>query len=95
MGRSASVAHLFDTAPDGNASIITHAPFTVRGTAPGEPVAADVALQAAAYDVPAGHRLVLVLDTKDPFYGDVNEAGGKLTFSSPGSDPSYLDLPLA
>ncbi|MFF2625211.1 hypothetical protein ACFVUN_05480 [Kitasatospora griseola] len=45
--------------------------------------------------MPAGHRLMLVLDTEDPFYGDANEAGGKLTFSSPDSDPSYLDLPLA
>ncbi|MFF3608317.1 CocE/NonD family hydrolase C-terminal non-catalytic domain-containing protein [Streptomyces sp. NPDC002463] len=89
------VAYLFDAAPGGNASIITHAPFTVRGAAPGEPVIADIALQAAGYNVPAGHRLMLVLDTKDPFYGDANEAGGKLTLSSPDGDPSYLDLPLA
>lgn len=89
------VAYLFDVAPDGNASIITHAPFTVRDASPGEPVVADIQLQAAGYDVPAGHRLMLVVDTKDPFYGDVNEAGGKLTFSSPEGAPSYLDLPLA
>ncbi|MFB7513552.1 CocE/NonD family hydrolase [Streptomyces sp. NPDC056144] len=89
------VAYLFDAAADGNASIVTHAPFTVRGAAPGEPVVADIALQAAGYDVPAGHRLILVVDTQDPFYGDANEAGGKLTFSSPEGAPSYLDLPLA
>ncbi|MEV7123595.1 CocE/NonD family hydrolase [Kitasatospora griseola] len=89
------VAYLFDTAPDGNASIITHAPYTVRDTAPGEPVVADIALQATGYDVPAGHRLLLVLDTKDPFYGDANELGGMLILSSPDSDPSFLDLPLA
>ncbi|MFF2194408.1 CocE/NonD family hydrolase [Streptomyces sp. NPDC058157] len=89
------VAYLFDAAADGNASIITHAPFTVRGATPGEPVVADIALQAAGYDVPAGHRLILVLDTKDPFYSDANQAGAKLTLSSPEGKPSYLDLPLA
>ncbi|MER6917453.1 CocE/NonD family hydrolase, partial [Streptomyces sp. NPDC000594] len=73
------VAYLFDVAPDGNASIITHAPFTALAVSPGEPVVADIGLQAAGYDVPAGHRLMLVLDTKDPFYGHANEAGAKLT----------------
>ncbi|MER5619314.1 CocE/NonD family hydrolase [Streptomyces sp. NPDC002215] len=89
------VAYLFDVAPDGNASIITHAPFTALGATPGEPVVADIQLQAAGYDVPAGHRLMLVLDTKDPFYSDANEAGSKLTLSSPDGAPSHLDLPLA
>ncbi|MFB7481928.1 CocE/NonD family hydrolase [Streptomyces anulatus] len=89
------IAHLFDAAPDGNASIITHAPFTTQDATPGEPVVAEIQLQAAGYDVPAGHRLMLVLDTQDPFYGDANETDSKITFSSPEGNPSHLDVPLA
>ncbi|WP_044377858.1 CocE/NonD family hydrolase [Streptomyces noursei] len=89
------IAYLFDAAPGGNASLITHAPFTTLGAAPGEPIAADIELQAAGYDVPAEHRLMLVLDTQDPFYGDANEPGGKLILSSPDDNPSHLDVPLA
>ncbi|MFB6900795.1 CocE/NonD family hydrolase [Streptomyces hydrogenans] len=89
------IAYLFDAAPDNSASIITHAPFTVRGATPGEPAVADIRLQAAGYDAPAGHRLMLVVDTEDPFYRDANEAGSAITFSSTEGSPSRLEIPLA
>jgi hypothetical protein len=49
----------------------------------------DVALTAAAYDVPAGHSLTLVVDTVDPLYYDANASGGSITVAG----GSYLDLP--
>ncbi|GGT35962.1 CocE/NonD family hydrolase [Streptomyces purpureus] len=92
--RSTFVAHLFDVAPSGSAHIVTHAPFTRLDGEPGVAVTADIELQATGYDVPAGHRLMLVIDTRDPFYGDANAPRATLTLSSPAADPSHLELPL-
>ncbi|MFI5619537.1 alpha/beta fold hydrolase [Streptomyces sp. NPDC051567] len=92
--RSSFIAYLFDTAPDGTAHIVTHAPFTDLVTGPGEPVSAEFDLQATAYDVPAGNRLLLVIDARDPFYGDSNLPRATLTFTSLEEKPSHLDLPL-
>lgn len=91
--RSTIIAHLFDVDAHGSAHIVTHAPFTAPDGRAGRPVTADISLQAAAYDVPQGHRLMLVVDTKDPLYGDANGSGGTLTVTSPKDRPSYLDVP--
>ncbi|MFI6586861.1 CocE/NonD family hydrolase [Embleya sp. NPDC050493] len=89
------IAHLFDVDADGKAHIVTHAPFTdVEGTA-GQPVALDIALQATGYDVAAGHRVMLVLDTFDPFYGSAPVEGSTITVSPSEEDPSYLELPVS
>ncbi|MFC4517893.1 CocE/NonD family hydrolase C-terminal non-catalytic domain-containing protein [Streptomyces ehimensis] len=88
------VAHLFDVDDTGKAHIITHAPFTDADAAIGRPVTADILLQATGYSVPAGHRLMLVLDSKDPFYSDANKLGTTITVSSAADDPSYLEIPL-
>ncbi|MFE9469189.1 hypothetical protein ACFYNW_37270 [Streptomyces virginiae] len=41
-----------------------------------------------------GHRLMLVIDSRDPFYADANLPRATLAFTSPEATPSYLDLPL-
>jgi predicted acyl esterase len=81
------VAYLYDLDLLGNAKLITHAPVSWLGSAGSRTV--DVALNAAAYDVPAGHSLTLVVDTVDPLYYDENAAGGSITIAG----GSYLDLP--
>lgn len=91
---STFVAYLLDTAPDGTAHIITHAPYTDLDSPPDSLISADIELQATAYDVPRGHRLLLVIDARDPFYGDANLPRSTLAFTSPEPTPSYLDLPL-
>lgn len=91
---STFVAYLLDTAPDGAAHIITHAPYTDLDSPPDSLISADIDLQATAYDVPRGNRLMLVIDARDPFYGDANLPRASLAFTSPEATPSYLDLPL-
>ncbi|WP_406289221.1 alpha/beta fold hydrolase [Embleya sp. NBC_00896] len=91
---STLVAHLFDVDVFGLARIITHAPFTHLGGEAGRPVTVDIELQATGYDIKDKHRLMLVLDTKDPFYGDATEAGTTITVSSSDDDPSYLEIPV-
>ncbi|GAA3217576.1 CocE/NonD family hydrolase [Dactylosporangium siamense] len=83
------VAYLYDLDSLGNAKLITHAPVSWLGTAGGSR-SVDVALQATAYDVPAGHSLTLVVDTVDPLYYDANTFGGSVTVAG----GSYVDVPL-
>jgi predicted acyl esterase len=91
---STFVAYLLDGAPDGSAHIVTHAPFSDLDSPPDSLITADIELQATAYDVPPGHRLLLVIDARDPFYGDANLPRATLSFTSPETRPSCLDLPL-
>ncbi|WP_254705662.1 alpha/beta fold hydrolase [Streptomyces vilmorinianum] len=87
-------AHLLDVAADDSARIITHEPFNLHGLNPGEETTVEWALQAAAYDIPAGHRLMLVVDSKDPLYADASVAWTRTDLGSPEGDPAFLDLPL-
>nr|WP_311767053.1 alpha/beta fold hydrolase [Streptomyces rhizosphaericus] len=89
-----AVAYLYDVGPLGVGKLITNAPFTFHERTPGTPFGVDLELFSTAYDVPAGHRLALVVDTVDPLYIEHNPDGAHLTFSSPDSDPSYLTVPV-
>ncbi|MCB5167612.1 alpha/beta hydrolase [Streptomyces bambusae] len=92
---STFIAYLLDVGPDGDAHLVTHAPFTDLDTPAGQPVTAGIDLQAVGYDVPARHRLLLAVDARDPFYGDANLPRTTLAFTSPEGDPARLDLPVA
>ncbi|MFE7600299.1 CocE/NonD family hydrolase C-terminal non-catalytic domain-containing protein [Streptomyces sp. NPDC057494] len=88
------VAHLFDVAADGTARIVTHEPLNVYGLTPDQDRTVTWRLQAAAYDIPAGHRLMLVVDSKDPLYGDASVTWTQTTLTSPEEAPAFLELPL-
>jgi predicted acyl esterase len=88
------VAYLYDVGPLGLGKLVSNAPYTFHGRTPGKPFGLDLELFSTAYDVPAGHRLALVVDTVDPLYFEHNPSGARLTFSSPANDPSYVSIPL-
>jgi predicted acyl esterase len=88
------VAYLYDVGPLGLGKLVDNAPYTFHGRTPGRPFALDLDMFSTAYDVPAGHRLALVVDTVDPLYLEHNPSGARLTFSSPADDPSYVSVPL-
>ncbi|WP_405529123.1 CocE/NonD family hydrolase [Streptomyces canus] len=88
------VAYLYAVGPLGLGKLVSHAPYTFHGQTPGKPIGVDLELFSTAYDVPAGHRLALVVDTVDPLYIEHNPSGAQLTFSSPSNDPSYVSIPL-
>ncbi|MDC0766314.1 CocE/NonD family hydrolase [Streptomyces sp. HD] len=88
------VAYLYDVGPLGLGKLVSNAPYTFHGRTPGKPFTVDLELYSTAYDVPAGHRLALVVDTVDPLYIEHNPSGARLTFSSPANDPSYVSIPL-
>ncbi|MFG2894840.1 alpha/beta fold hydrolase [Streptomyces sp. NPDC048248] len=88
------IAYLYDVGPLGVGKLVTHAPFTFHGKTPNQPFGVDLELFSTAYDVPAGHRLAVVVDTVDPLYIEHNPSGARLSFSSPAGDPSYVTVPV-
>ncbi|MFC9132327.1 alpha/beta fold hydrolase [Streptomyces sp. NPDC057099] len=88
------VAYLYDVSPDDTARIITHEPLTLTGLTPGQDRTSTWRLQAAGYDLPADHRLMLAVTSKDPLYSDASVEGSTTTIGSPDGRPSFLALPL-
>jgi len=88
------VAYLFDLDPGtGTARIITSAPYTVRNAGPNQTRSIDIQLQPADYRVAAGHRLQLVVDTRDDFFTGASVAGTKIQISTANAG-SYLQIPI-
>ncbi|MFJ9845608.1 CocE/NonD family hydrolase [Kitasatospora sp. NPDC101155] len=88
------VAYLYDVDALGVGRLISHAPQSWSGRTPGQPFPLDVSLFATAYDLPAGHRLALVLGTRDALYGGETPFGARMAFSSTTADPAELTLPV-
>ncbi|MET8629958.1 CocE/NonD family hydrolase [Kitasatospora sp. NPDC004669] len=88
------VAYLYDVDALGVGRLISHAPQSWSGRTPEQPFPLDVALFATAYDLPAGHRLALVLGTRDALYGGRTPLGSRVTFGSTTADPADLTLPV-
>ncbi|MFF7990598.1 CocE/NonD family hydrolase [Kitasatospora xanthocidica] len=88
------VAYLYDVDALGIGRLVSHAPQSWSGRAPGQPFPLDVPLFATAYDLPAGHRLALVLGTRDALYGGETPLGSRVTFGSSAADPATLTLPV-
>lgn len=88
-----AVAYLYDVDMFGTAKLMSHVPYTYLGAQPGQAIPVDFRFSAAAFDVPAGHRIAVVVDTKDPLYGDADVSGSTLTLGSAGADHAVLSLP--
>jgi putative CocE/NonD family hydrolase len=79
-------AYLYDLNAAGLGRLVSHGPISwTAGT-----TAVDLPMQVTAFDLPAGHRLALVVDTKDPQYLDANSHDSTITFTG----HSWLDLPV-
>ncbi|RSS52325.1 CocE/NonD family hydrolase [Streptomyces sp. WAC07061] len=92
------IAYLYDVAPDGTARIITHEPYTATGLTPNAETTLTWSLQAASYDLPAGHRLALVVNSRDPLYSYAGSDLPALTTTTVGSvsgSEARLELPLS
>ncbi|MEW9898473.1 CocE/NonD family hydrolase [Chitinivorax sp. PXF-14] len=62
------VAYLYDLDAQGWGTLITHGVRTLHAATPGQVVDFPLEFSATAYDVPAGHRVAVVLDTRDSLY---------------------------
>ncbi|MGN2637672.1 CocE/NonD family hydrolase [Nocardia takedensis] len=89
------IAYLFDLQPfTGALTIITHAAVTVDDAVAGEPAPVHIRLQATDYRIRAGHKLVLIVDTRDPLYGEDNTDGSTITLSD-HHGAAFVDVPLS
>ncbi len=88
------VAYLLDVAPDDSAQIITHEPCTVTGLTPGTERTVNWTLQPAAYDLPDGHRLALVVNSRDRLYAFTGKENSTTVLGSPVGEEALLELPL-
>ncbi|MFB7914434.1 alpha/beta fold hydrolase [Streptomyces sp. NPDC056061] len=91
------VAYLYDVAPDGTARIITHEPYTATDLTPKVDTTIAWLLQAVSYDLPVGHRLALVINSRDPLYSHAGSGLPALTTTTVGSvsgNEAKLELPL-
>jgi predicted acyl esterase len=80
------IAYLYDTGPLGFGKLVGNAPITWLAATD----TLDLKLEAMANDIPAGHRLTLVVDTVDPLYMGADQAGASVAFTG----DSWLDVPL-
>ncbi|NUT34914.1 MAG: alpha/beta hydrolase fold domain-containing protein [Hamadaea sp.] len=83
------IAYLYDVDWTGTGSLLTHAPISWRGASAGSALTLDLRLPATAWNVPAGHKLALVVDGHDPLYLDDNGALANATFSG----QAWVDIP--
>jgi predicted acyl esterase len=81
-------AYLYEVGPLGLGSLITHKPVKVTGA--GRTQTLDVELEPTVWNVAAGDRLALVIDTVDPRYLTESTRGSTVTFG-----PSSLTVPKA
>ncbi|MFE3642440.1 alpha/beta fold hydrolase [Streptomyces sp. NPDC059169] len=91
------VAYLYDVAPDGTARIITHEPYTTTALTSKADTTIVWLLQAVSYDLPVGHRLALVINSRDPLYSHAGSdlpALTAITVSSVSESEARLELPL-
>ena len=84
--------YLYDVDALGIGKLITHAPITLPSCVPGQARTLDLEFVTTAYDVPAGHRLVLALDTQDLLY-QKPEGFYKVDFKFASSRQSVLKVP--
>ncbi|MFD9739917.1 CocE/NonD family hydrolase [Umezawaea sp. NPDC059074] len=85
--------YLYDVGSFGLGALVTHKPIALRDVTPGVARTLDFELEPVLWNVAAGHKLVLVVDTVDPRYGTESTLGSTVTFSSPAADPSWLRVP--
>lgn len=83
-------AYLYDVNWADNAKLISYLPYTYSGATPGKATSLDAQFLTAAYDIPSGDSVALVIGTKDPLFLDADQSGSTVAFSGPSS----LSLPL-
>ena len=94
QSRGMLVAYLYDVDIVGFGTLVTHGARSLHWATPRAATDLSFDLNAIAYDVPAGHHLVLVFDTADSLYGAPVHSGEYATMGLPFSPASAMTLQL-
>ena len=92
-GKGILVAYLYDNSDDGIGKLLTHGVYGAYNWTAGKNQTIDMELAAQAYDLPAGHRLAIVIDTDDPLYGQPVNSYYAEKFSFSNSLQSRFEIP--
>jgi len=87
------VTYLYDMDQYDTARLITHGAITLPQAPRNETIQLNLKLVGTAYDIPAGHRLVLAIDTKDPVYKSVTNANFYVDFEFNKDLTNVLHVP--
>jgi predicted acyl esterase len=84
-------AYLYDVNWADDGTLISYVPYTYLNATPGKPMTINAQLLTAAYDIPSGDSIAVVVGTKDPLFLDDDQSGSTITFGGPSS----VTLPLS
>jgi len=87
-------AYLYSVDVLGIGELLSHKAYTLRNATPYAARTVEIELEPTSWDIPAGRRLALVIDTTDGRYSDRSRLGGTIEFLSPSTAPSRLSVPL-
>jgi len=87
------VAYLYDMDAWGNGRLITHGVVTLPDADWGKKVRVNFDMVTTAYDVPAGNKVVIAIDTKDPQYKSPTSADFYVDFQYKTSEQNIVTIP--
>lgn len=94
QSRGMLVAYLYDVDIVGFGTLVTHGARALHWATPGQVTDLSFDMNAIAYDVPAGHKLVLVFDTADSLYGAPVPWGQRFMMSLPFNSSNVMSMTL-
>ncbi|MDE2593206.1 MAG: hydrolase, partial [Burkholderiales bacterium] len=87
------LAYLYDVDDLGIGTLISHGARSVHTATAGQTISYPIGMHMAAYTVPAGHHLSLVLDTQDAHYAPASNSTFGMDFMFSSSLLSSLTIP--
>jgi len=92
FGKGQIIVYLYDVDKWGNATYITHGFHTFWDATPGAVMDISVPVMTTAYDIPAGHRLAMVIDTSDPLYSKPSLVPFNITYYYGNTAAKQIEL---
>ena len=84
-------AYLYDVNWADDGTLISYVPYSYLNATPGQPMTINAQFITAAYDIPSGDSIAVVVGTKDPLFLDSDQSGSTVTFGGPSSVTLPLD----
>ena len=78
-------AYLYDVNWADDGTLISYVPYTYLDATPGKSMTINAQFLTAAYNIPSGDSIAVVVGTKDPLFLDNDQSGSTVTFGGPSS----------
>ena len=94
-GKGVIVAYLYDVDGSGVGTLLTYGAYGAYNKTAGQTQSVDMEFFATAYDLPAGHRLAVIIDSEDPLCGQPINGYYEEKFSYSNSMQSRFEIQTA